>query len=329
MPSNKEHWRHSFKRYKVMAEDIHTWMHEPCVLYGTSHRKVRHDFNQEIPLEFIEKYGEELARNIMIDHIRMDLKGGELSKEDVKEIRYRKKKQKSKFDELIIDLDKKGRETDFDTVWSRITNHSGNTFQTITQREFTYKVKEDLIWLNKGKYPITKDEVKKACDMLPFNRPSDISHITRGSSYLWSLLHDDRIVVGENAFVNRETSVETNTNHIQQSQILIQETPQRQKAKAETKETVQRKCQTCAWVRYLKKTQNKKGLLGLLTENVYTISKPNYANRKDVDLYCTVLSGVDLFKVVKIKHFTDEEVNKIGFFSSPCNQWISKNEITL
>lgn len=306
-----------------MAEDIHSWMDEPCLLYGVSHRKVRHDFNQKIPQIFIDKYGEELARNIMTDHIILDLKGRELSKEDVKEIRYRKKK-KVKFDEMIIDLDEQDAKTDFDYLWRRIIKNSGKKFLTITQREFKYSVKGDLIWPNKGKYPVTKDELKTAFDMLPFDRPSDIAHVSRGSSYLWSLLHDDRII---------SNSVNSNTKNVEKqentstlglsSQIIMKQTHQEKENRKASH--IKLKCQACAWARYLKKTENKKGPLRLLSENVYTLTKPLYANQKDVDLYCVVFSGVGLDRVNKIKRFTDDEVNKIGFFSSSCSKWISKN----
>ena len=71
-------------------------MDEPYLLHGISHRKVRHDFNQPIPQEFIEKYGETVASYVMTDHILLDFKDGLLSKEDVKEIRYRKNGKKNK-----------------------------------------------------------------------------------------------------------------------------------------------------------------------------------------------------------------------------------------
>jgi len=78
MPSNEEHSEDTFRRYGVRASDLHKWIDEPSELYGASHRWVRHNIRKlrsdpnYIPKEFVEKYGEELARNIMIDHILLD-----------------------------------------------------------------------------------------------------------------------------------------------------------------------------------------------------------------------------------------------------------------
>ena len=53
-------------------------MDEPYELYGPSHRWIRHDIRKlrsdprYIPQEFVDKYGLELTRNIMVDHILLD-----------------------------------------------------------------------------------------------------------------------------------------------------------------------------------------------------------------------------------------------------------------
>lgn len=60
-------------RYGVTGSDIHAWMDEPSQLYGSSHRWTRHNAKM-VPKKFIEKYGAELARAIMIDHILLDRK---------------------------------------------------------------------------------------------------------------------------------------------------------------------------------------------------------------------------------------------------------------
>ena len=72
MPNNEEHCKHTLNLYGVRGEDIHRWMDEPSQLYGSSHRWVRHDKYQEVPESFIKKYGETLARDIMMDHILAD-----------------------------------------------------------------------------------------------------------------------------------------------------------------------------------------------------------------------------------------------------------------
>jgi len=72
MPSLKEHSEHSFEIYGEEAIDIHTWMDSPSVLYGGAHRLFRHDKKIDIPKIFKEKYGERLARDILIDHLTLD-----------------------------------------------------------------------------------------------------------------------------------------------------------------------------------------------------------------------------------------------------------------
>jgi len=72
MPSYDEHCKQSFERYGITGEEIHEWMDEPCKIYGSAHRKVRHDPNQQLPAFLIHRYGADLARNIMIDHVLLD-----------------------------------------------------------------------------------------------------------------------------------------------------------------------------------------------------------------------------------------------------------------
>lgn len=71
MPNHEEHCQHSLELYGVRADDVHTWMDEPSSLYGSSHRWTRHDLAL-IPRKFIDEYGEELTRQIMLDHILLD-----------------------------------------------------------------------------------------------------------------------------------------------------------------------------------------------------------------------------------------------------------------
>jgi len=87
-----EHCNLTFSRYGVYGRDIHIWMDEPIKLYGPNHRHVRHDPNQQIPIEFILKYGLELARNIMLDHLLEDAKtpNGIKNYEDIDEINIKK-----------------------------------------------------------------------------------------------------------------------------------------------------------------------------------------------------------------------------------------------
>ena len=76
MPNYKEHCEHTLSKYGVSGEDIHTWMDEPVRFCGQSHRQFRHNSNtvKEVGRIFGSRYGRELAENIAIDHIMLDMK---------------------------------------------------------------------------------------------------------------------------------------------------------------------------------------------------------------------------------------------------------------
>lgn len=58
MPSVKYHKFRSKVKYGEEAEDIHTWIDFPVRKIGRFHRRERHDYDQELTLELIEKYGD-------------------------------------------------------------------------------------------------------------------------------------------------------------------------------------------------------------------------------------------------------------------------------
>lgn len=73
MPNLKEHISRTRKRYGVDGKDIHEWIDEPKIIINSiKHRKYRHNIDMQIPKFILDKYGEELARNIIIDHILYD-----------------------------------------------------------------------------------------------------------------------------------------------------------------------------------------------------------------------------------------------------------------
>lgn len=84
MPEHEEHCQHSFKRYGIRGDDIHTWMDEPSkIVIGASHRMFRHsyaDLSMAIQI-FGEKYGDKNVENIFIDHLILDKTGMEDNRE--------------------------------------------------------------------------------------------------------------------------------------------------------------------------------------------------------------------------------------------------------
>jgi len=87
--------------------------------------------------------------------------------------------------------------TIFETIWSRIVAHQGETFYTRRGLELTYQVKGNGFYPNRTKYRISKGDFEKAYQLVPIDGPGNISRKVRGSSYIWAVLHDARILLGE------------------------------------------------------------------------------------------------------------------------------------
>ena len=77
MPDHEEHCRHSEQRYGVRGDDIHWWIDELSGPLGSSHREFRHNAYRDLPMVyriFGQKYGNDIAREIFLDHITLDVK---------------------------------------------------------------------------------------------------------------------------------------------------------------------------------------------------------------------------------------------------------------
>jgi len=79
MPDHETHCLHSLKRYGVRGDEIHTWIDEPSQFFAGSHRQFRHDFEtiNEAVKVFGIKYGDEMVRNIVLDHWKLDSEGNQ------------------------------------------------------------------------------------------------------------------------------------------------------------------------------------------------------------------------------------------------------------
>lgn len=83
---------------------------------------------------------------------------------------------------------------DINTFWNKIKTHEGEVFRTVTGLEFTYQfVSENAICTSRTKYNLTKTNFEKALSLCPITQPGDISKIIRGSSYVYSLISDERM----------------------------------------------------------------------------------------------------------------------------------------
>ena len=81
----------------------------------------------------------------------------------------------------------------FDVVWDKIISNEGNKFHTVTNLEFTYRINNNILIPSRTEYNISRNNIKKAFDLLPVSGPGDISNVVQGSSYVWAILNDKRI----------------------------------------------------------------------------------------------------------------------------------------
>ena len=82
-------------------------------------------------------------------------------------------------------------------VWSRIRQHEGENFETITGLPFTYEVHGNSIITSRTDFELSKSDVEKILERVPVKGPGEISNDVRGSAYLWAILHDERISSGD------------------------------------------------------------------------------------------------------------------------------------
>ena len=87
--------------------------------------------------------------------------------------------------------------TSFNEVFNRILAHKGETFHTITGLPFTYEIRGNIFYPSRTHYQISRSDFEKAYDMVPIKGPGIINDIVRGPTYIWAVLHDQRISLGE------------------------------------------------------------------------------------------------------------------------------------
>lgn len=85
----------------------------------------------------------------------------------------------------------------FEEIWSRIVAHEGETFHTKTGLEFTYEIRGDAFYPSRTHYRISKADFRTAYERVPIDGPGVINEIVRGPAYIWAVLHDQRISMGE------------------------------------------------------------------------------------------------------------------------------------
>ena len=71
MPDNEAHSKRTYEKYGVYASDLHSWMDKPSEWAGSLHRFYRHDPGNP-PRWAVEKYGYDLASDLIQDHLQLD-----------------------------------------------------------------------------------------------------------------------------------------------------------------------------------------------------------------------------------------------------------------
>ena len=85
--------------------------------------------------------------------------------------------------------------TDFEIIWQRIVKFQGESFLKIKGGEFTYTVQGNEIFVsNPSNFALSKENFRNAYSELPVTKPSDFSKSIMGTSYVWGILTDARIV---------------------------------------------------------------------------------------------------------------------------------------
>lgn len=83
------------------------------------------------------------------------------------------------------------------SVWRRIEGRQGEQFTTVTGRPFTYSVTGNSLRTDRTDFTLAASDFEKALELVPISAPGEITNLVRGSSYIWAILHDDRIRSGE------------------------------------------------------------------------------------------------------------------------------------
>ncbi len=85
---------------------------------------------------------------------------------------------------------------DINVVWARIERHAGQTFQTATGLDFTYRVPGRFLRVTRDGREInrslSRSNFGEALTVMPAERPSDLKD-RQGSAYTWGILMDRRI----------------------------------------------------------------------------------------------------------------------------------------
>lgn len=78
------------------------------------------------------------------------------------------------------------------SIWEKVKQHQGETFETVNGKPFTYTVEGNKIIHTRCKTPIFKSNFEKAVCLNP-QKPSDLQMKVTGPSYVYAIISDPRL----------------------------------------------------------------------------------------------------------------------------------------
>ena len=82
--------------------------------------------------------------------------------------------------------------TNFETVWSRIVVHQGETFRQIRGGEFTYEVSGNTVIPDRTNRMFPRSHFEEALALMPLKSTVPLQHL-QGPSYIYAIMMDPRI----------------------------------------------------------------------------------------------------------------------------------------
>jgi hypothetical protein len=79
-------------------------------------------------------------------------------------------------------------------IWDKIVSNQGKTFYTLRKLQFTYKVEGNYLKTSRTDYTLSKTDFEIALNYYPYESPSILKDKIQGPSYVWGILHDERII---------------------------------------------------------------------------------------------------------------------------------------
>lgn len=84
----------------------------------------------------------------------------------------------------------------FEVIWQRIVALQGEQFVTKAGLPFEYRIEGDALYPSRTEYRLSRNNVEKAYALAPLPGPGAINRTIRGPSYIWAILHDQRVSQG-------------------------------------------------------------------------------------------------------------------------------------